>query len=364
MKKVLFDDLYLWSVFNETRQLDFNGHLWVRPEGNVLVDPVAMIPSDLEQLERLGGAAWIVLTNADHERQAEFFRQRTGAKVVAHTLDADALSVLVERRVEDGEEIAPGLRAIHLRHGKSPGEIALYWPQKKLVLSGDLVVGAPVGRISLLMDEKLQDPPQAALELRKLLALDFVHLLVGDGHAILHQGRERLLECLEGRRDIYINKINVDEVEWVPTARTGRVSSQGRPARYHWDDKNLDPLVGARHLGYRLIRLPPGMATFPFHFHHFGEEMFYVLEGAATLVGDRGEFALRQGDILAFPPGPRGAHQFRNDGSASCVLLAVGEELPHDLGEYPGSQKVLTKALPGWGIFRKQDAVRYWEGEQ
>ena len=96
MKRV-FDDLYLWSVFNETRQLDFNGHLWVRPEGNVLVDPVAMIPSDLEHLERLGGAAWIALTNADHQREAAFFRQRTGAKVLAHALDADQLSVPVDR---------------------------------------------------------------------------------------------------------------------------------------------------------------------------------------------------------------------------------------------------------------------------
>ncbi|MBI2503284.1 MAG: hypothetical protein HYW07_08630 [Candidatus Latescibacteria bacterium] len=205
MKKILFDDLYLWSVFNETRQLDFNGHLWVRPEGNVLVDPVAMIPSDLEQLEQLGGAAWIVLTNTDHERQAAFFRQRTGAKILVHALDAGSLAVPVERSFADGEEIVPGLVALHLRHGKSPGEVALYWPQKKLVLSGDLVVGAPVGRISLLMDEKLQDPPRAALEVRKLLALDFAHLLVGDGHAVLHQGRERLLECLEERGDIYIN---------------------------------------------------------------------------------------------------------------------------------------------------------------
>ncbi|MCC7262824.1 MAG: cupin domain-containing protein [Candidatus Latescibacteria bacterium] len=364
MKQILFDDLYLWSVFNETRQLDFNGHLWVRPEGNVLVDPVVMIPSDLEQLERLGGAAWIVLTNTDHERQTEFFRQRTGARVAAHELDAAQLLIPVDRRLADGEEVVPGLRVIHLRHGKSPGEVALYWPQKKLVLAGDLVVGAPVGRISLLMDEKLQDPSRAALELRRLLALDFAHLLVGDGHAILHQGRERLLECLEERRDIYINKINVDEVAWVPTAATGRVSSTGRPAHYQWDDKNLDVLVGARQLGYRLLRLPPGRATFPLHFHHFGEEVFYLLEGGCTLVSDRGEFAVRQGDIIAFPAGARGAHKFKNEGNTACVLLAVGNELPHDLGEYPDSQKVLTKALPGWGIFRKQDAVTYWEGEQ
>ena len=72
--KQVFPDMYCWSVFNEDRQIDFNGHLWVREEGNVLFDPVPMIESDLAQLDRLGGAAWIVLTNRDHEREAGAFR--------------------------------------------------------------------------------------------------------------------------------------------------------------------------------------------------------------------------------------------------------------------------------------------------
>lgn len=353
MKKV-FDDLYLWSVFNETRQLDFNGHLWVRPQGNVLIDPVPMIQSDLEQLERLGGAAWIVVTNQDHERQTAFFRQRTHAKVAAHSQDAVALSVPVDHPLEDNEEILPGLKAIHLRYGKSPGEIALYWPDKKLVLSGDLVVGAPVGRFTLLMDEKLQDPPRAALELRKLLALDFAHLLVGDGHAILYQARERLLECLEERCDIYINKINADEVEW---CRGGE-----RPG-YTWEAKELGLLVGARRLGYWLIRLPPGQSFCPLHFHHVAEELFCVMEGECTLISTRGNVPVRQGDFLAFPPGPSGVHKFKNEGAAPCVLLALGTAEPYEVCEYPDSEKVAAGTQWGRWRFRKKDAVGYWEGE-
>ena len=33
MKRVMFDDLYTWSVFNEEKQFDFNGFLWVRAAG-------------------------------------------------------------------------------------------------------------------------------------------------------------------------------------------------------------------------------------------------------------------------------------------------------------------------------------------
>ncbi len=214
MKEIAVTNFYSWSIFSQERQIDFNGHLWVREEGNVLIDPVPMTAADLEQFDQLGGAAWIVLTNRDHEREAAFFQDRTGTRIAAHRADADLFDQPPDRLLDDGEEIVPGLRVVHLAHGKSPGEIALYWPALKMVLAGDLVVGAPLGRITLLPDAKLADPPQAALGLRKLLQLDFDALLMGDGHSVLHDARRLLLECLEERTDIYINKINVEDIPW------------------------------------------------------------------------------------------------------------------------------------------------------
>ena len=354
MKLLMLGDVYSWSCFSEERQIDFNGHLWVRPEGNVLIDPVPMIDSDLAQLDQLGGADFIVITNRDHEREAEFFKARTGAQVAAHRADADLMTEAPDRMLEDGDEIVDGLVTVHLSHGKSPGEIALYWPERKAVLAGDLVVGAPMGRFSLLMDDKLADPPAAALELRKLLALDFEVLLVGDGHSVFQQARQRLVECLEERVDIYINRINEQDVEWAH--RPG-------PAGYSWQVKEIDAQIGARNLGYRLIRLPPGSATFPLHFHYFGEELLYLVEGECTLLTPRGEIAAVAGDFVAFPPGPGSAHKFVNRGTEPCVMLALGTEVEGEVAEYPDSQKVLSKALPGWGIFRKNEAVTYWDGE-
>ena len=72
MKEIAVTNFYSWSIFSQERQIDFNGHLWVRDEGNVLIDPVPMTAADLEQFDQLGGAAWIVLTNCDHEREAAF----------------------------------------------------------------------------------------------------------------------------------------------------------------------------------------------------------------------------------------------------------------------------------------------------
>ena len=240
MKQLMYSDIYSWSIFSEMRQLDFNGHLWIRSEGNVLIDPVPMVDSDLNQLAALGGAELIVITNCDHEREAEKFRALTGAQIAVHEADAGAMSTKVDRSLADGEEIVPGLTAIHLRYGKSAGEIALYFSEREIVLAGDLIVGAPIGNLSLLADEKLEDPANAALEIRKILALSFDTILVGDGHSILRDGRRQLVECLERHKDIYINRINISEIEW---------EKRDVPPPYDFMDKDIDRLIGARSLG-------------------------------------------------------------------------------------------------------------------
>ncbi len=347
--KQVFPDVYCWSVFNEDRQIDFNGHLWVREEGNVLFDPVPMIESDLAQLDRLGGAAWIVVTNRDHEREAGAFRERTGARVIAHEADAASLAASVDRPVREGE-ILPGLWAVRLEHGKSPGEIALHWPEREVVLAGDLVVGAPVGRLSLLARREARRRAGGRLGVPQAAGPRFRR----------HAGRRRALPRHRGARAAAPlpggahghphQPHHADDLPWVPY-----FDREG----YRWDSKDLDALVGARRLGYQMIRLPPGQSTYPYHLHHFGEELFVVLEGECTLRSDRGSWTVRAGCYIACPPGPSGTHKFTNESSGDCVLLAVGEQLAHDVCEYPDSDKVGLRA----GRFRKGDAVAYWDGE-
>ncbi len=205
MKRLLLENFYSWSVFSDARQIDFNGHLWVREGGNVVIDPVAISEADLAQLQELGGAALIVVTNRDHARMTELFQEQTGAVVIAHEEDAASFAFPIGRTVVGGDEIVPGTRVVHLRYGKSPGEIALLWPQLRAAFISDLVWGGPSGAFSFLPDEKLADPPKAALELRKLLAHPAIDtILVGDGCSIFGNARERLLACLAARDDVWV----------------------------------------------------------------------------------------------------------------------------------------------------------------
>lgn len=356
MKRVMFDDLYTWSVFDEEKQFDFNGFLWVREEGNILIDPVPMSASDLAQLDELGGAALIVLTNRDHERDAVAFRERTGAQVVAHEADAPLFELAVDRSVTDNEEIVPDLRVLHLAHGKSPGEIVLLWRDGSVAFIGDYVWGHPVGSLTLGAEPKVAEPAQAALQLRKLLlfAPQLDALLLGDGHSILSGARDALIAMLEARRDIYINRVNLDEIEWMEL--------QGVPSDYCYQFKNVDPLIGARHLGYQVVRLNSGKKAFPLHFHHFEEELGVVLDGTCTMRTTRGNVALRQGDFVAFPPGPNGDHHYINDGAEPCTLLLLSNVVPSDISEYPDSNKVNMRSVRH--IYRKEQRVDYWDGEE
>ena len=354
MKRVMFDDLYTWSVFNEEKQFDFNGFLWVREEGNIVIDPVPMSAGDAAQLDALGGAALIVLTNRDHERDAATLQKRTGARIVAHAADAALFGLTVDRTVTDGEEIVPDLRVLHLAHGKSPGEIALLWRDRRVAFIGDYVWGNPVGALTLGAEPALADPAQAALQLRKLLAVQQLDaLLLGDGHSLLTGARDALLAMLEARRDIYINRINLDEIPWFEIPNW--------PGAFGYAFKDVDPLIGARHLGYLVMRLDPGKKGFPLHFHYFEEELGVVLEGTCTMRTSRGDVALRQGDFVAFPPGPNGDHQYVNDGDEPCVMLLLSNIVPSDVSEYPDSNKVNLRGVRH--IFHKEKAVDYWDRE-
>ena len=97
-------------------------------------------------------------------------------------------------RLRAGEKIGP--LTIVAVPGKSPGEIALHWPQRKLLIVGDAVIGNPAGRCGLLREKVMDDPAHLRRSVRDLLDLDFDVLLFGDGTPILQNAKARLTELV------------------------------------------------------------------------------------------------------------------------------------------------------------------------
>ncbi|MBH8553996.1 MBL fold metallo-hydrolase [Nostocaceae cyanobacterium CENA357] len=196
MKSLHRSDLYGWSIFNPARNIDFNGIAWIRPGGNILIDPVALSNHDWNHLQSLGGVLWIVLTNSEHIRAAKEIADQTYAKIAGPAGEKDSFPLLCDRWLSDGDELVPGLKTIELQGSKTPGELALLLEETTLI-TGDLVRARKAGSLTILPDEKLLNREQAIASVRRLADLSQVEaVLVGDGWPIFRDGRDRLKELV------------------------------------------------------------------------------------------------------------------------------------------------------------------------
>ncbi len=198
MLQEIIPDVFTWSWFSEPHGYNFNGFLFCLPEGNLCVDPPEADEEALEEISRRG-VARILLTNRNHVRAANRVRERTGAKVAIHPDDAAyarGQGAKLDEELRVGEKVGP-LRVLGVP-GKSPGEVALFWPERRVLLVGDAIVGHPPGRCGLLREGVMDDPPRLRESIRRLLDLDFDVLLVGDGESILGRAKEKVRELVEG----------------------------------------------------------------------------------------------------------------------------------------------------------------------
>jgi hypothetical protein len=149
MKSLHRPDLYCWSEFNTDRNIDFHSIAWIRPEGNVLIDPLPLSEHDWTHLHSLGGAQWIVITNSDHLRASQEIAAKTGAQIAAPQGEQDSFPIPVQRWLVDGDSIVPGLEVIELHGSKTAGELALLL-QEKTLITGDLVRAHQAGSLMFI----------------------------------------------------------------------------------------------------------------------------------------------------------------------------------------------------------------------
>jgi glyoxylase-like metal-dependent hydrolase (beta-lactamase superfamily II) len=190
-------DVFTWSRWSEPHGYDFNGYLVRHTEGNLCIDPVLPEEEVLSQIERLG-VAKILLTNRNHARAANRVRERTRAPVLIAPDDAQHAKdqgTTIDGALSPGDAIGP--LTVVSAAGKSPGEVAFYWPARRLLFVGDVVIGIPPGRCSLLREKVMDDPARLRRSVAELAKLDFDALLVGDGVPILDAAKPRLLELVQ-----------------------------------------------------------------------------------------------------------------------------------------------------------------------
>ena len=196
MKRLHRPNLFGWSVFNGDRNIDFHSAVWVRPEGNVVIDPLPLSDHDEAHLRELGGVAWIVITNSDHVRDSIRLAENTGAQLMGPSQEVNNFPVECTRWLTDGDEVVPGMLALELEGSKTPGELALLLESSTLI-TGDLIRSHEGGALCLLPEEKLSDKRKAIASLRRLTLLpELEALLPGDGWPVFRDAKFLLQELL------------------------------------------------------------------------------------------------------------------------------------------------------------------------
>src|SRR2546421_5780409 len=189
----ILPDVFPWHCFSERHVYNFNGYLFHHPSGNIAVDPVEIPDPVLGELARLG-VARIAITNRNHTRDSRRLRERSAARVAIHPADAahaTAQGAAIDDELQVGERVGPFV--VLGAEGKSPGEVALHWPQRRILVVGDACVGKPPGACALLPESVMDDPAALRKSLTRLAhTVDFDVLLVGDGAPILTGGRAAL----------------------------------------------------------------------------------------------------------------------------------------------------------------------------
>lgn len=160
-----------------------------------------------------------------------------------------------------------------------------------------------------------------------------------------------------------MEKINESNVEWTAYDREETTFRR----------KELSSAVDAADLGCSLYELPPGMRSWPYHYHTANEEAVYVLAGEGRLRADSGEESLSAGDFVTLPADESGGHRIVNDGEDPLRYLMVSTMNEPDITVYPEMEKfgVYVGSPPGSregrsleGYYRLDDEVPYWPADE
>jgi uncharacterized cupin superfamily protein len=120
--------------------------------------------------------------------------------------------------------------------------------------------------------------------------------------------------------------------------------------------------INPKNLNFDIRQLNPLQYSSPYHFHRFGEELFVILSGSATLRSPKGLDIVESGDMMFFEMGETGAHQLYNHTDIPCTFLDIRSFIGYDVCEYPDSNKIYL--VPSNEIFDKSATLPYFTGEE
>jgi hypothetical protein len=194
--------LFHWTAFHEGIRSQVSSY-YLRDPG-VVIDPLLPDDDALKWLTDNGPPYAVLLTNRHHYRHSGRLVELFGVSVHASAPGMDNFTA--EQRVEPfefGDELPGGIVA-HEVGAICPDETAFEIPVVRALACADGVVrwGAPDAPLAFVPDFLLGDDPDDVRtglreSYRRLLELDFDHLLLAHGLPVVGEGKQQLREFVE-----------------------------------------------------------------------------------------------------------------------------------------------------------------------
>ena len=119
-------------------------------------------------------------------------------------------------------------------------------------------------------------------------------------------------------------------------------------------NKSIGDVVGLNHIGVHIVSVEPGRDTTEYHKHYYEEECVYILSGTGMAIIDGDSCSVEKGDFLGFPRNTV-AHNIKNTGSDTLVILVMGQRLAQDVADYPDKGKRLYRNSGVWEMVDLSD---------
>lgn len=190
-------------------------HIFRANDAVVLVDPCILPESDLKMIEDLGGPTHIILTCGNHVRDADFYRVRYQAPILANRALMSKIETGVDTFFNGGDELPGGVLAIDML-GMSPGEtVLLHSVGAGALVVGDAIFNYQPGDFSIPLKMAsvlgmvpnglspmpsfiMEDKKKAADSCRKLVDYDFDAIFVSHGSPVLSGAKTEWASVVQG----------------------------------------------------------------------------------------------------------------------------------------------------------------------
>ncbi|MEP6821484.1 MAG: hypothetical protein ABI946_03960 [Chthoniobacterales bacterium] len=190
--------LAIWHRYDPKVKADLFSTALKTEDGVYLIDPIADLPDALRGEKVVG----IIVTNDNHARATADFAARLAVPIHASADVRDGLEHCDVIRLNDGQQIAPGLVAIALP-GAALGEIALHQDgDGGTLIVGDALINMESHGFTFLPAKYCENAKLMRKSLPKLLDYSFERILFAHGTPIVSRAHSRLVELLHGNAEI------------------------------------------------------------------------------------------------------------------------------------------------------------------